>query len=72
MKIRVECYSGYKPNQRPVKFWIDDNALFVESIVDQWHGVDAMYFRVHADDGKTYILRYTEGTDVWKLEQSPD
>jgi hypothetical protein len=27
MKIRVECYSGYKVNEHRVKFWINDSAL---------------------------------------------
>ena len=72
MNIQVESYSGYKVNQRPIKFWIGDRVFFVESIEDQWRGTDAVYFRVHADDGKTYILRYTETTDTWTLEKSAD
>ena len=72
MKIEVECYSGYKLNERPIKFRIGDSVLFVESIEDEWRGTDGTYFRVHADDGKTYILRYTETTDTWTLEKSAD
>jgi len=72
MNIQVESYSGYKVNQRPIKFWIGDRVFFVESIEDQWHGIDAIYFRVHADDGNTHILRYTETTDTWTLEKSSD
>ena len=30
------------------------------------------YFCVHADDGKTYVLRHTETTDEWILEKSPE
>ena len=26
MKLRVECYSGHKADERPVKFWLGDEA----------------------------------------------
>ena len=48
-----------------------DSARYVKIVEwsdeDQWRGVDGLYFRVGADDGKTYILRYTESTDEWSL-----
>jgi hypothetical protein len=69
MNIQVESYSGYKVNQRPITLWIGDRVFFVESIEDQWRGTDAVYFRVHGDDGKTYRLRYTESGDTWTLEK---
>lgn len=68
MKIRVECHSGYKANKRPIKFWIGERVLFVESTEDQWYGPDALYFRVRADDGKTYVIRYDEAGDSWTSE----
>ena len=69
MKIRVECYSGYKSNERPIKFWVGERLFFVESIEDQWYGVDTMYFRVRADDGNIHVISHAE-TDVWTLEKS--
>jgi hypothetical protein len=72
MQLIVESYSGYKANERPVKFWVGDKPVFVESIEDQWRGIDAMYFRVRADDRNTYVLKYNESTDLWTLEKSPD
>jgi hypothetical protein len=70
MKIRVDCHSGYKANERPIKFWVDDRVLFVEAIDDQWYGPDALYFRITADDGNTYVLAYNEAIDVWTVEAS--
>jgi hypothetical protein len=67
MNIRVECYSGYKVNERPIKFWIDENVLFVDAIEDQWRGADATFFRVRADDGNTYVISYNETANVWSL-----
>ncbi len=68
MKIHVECHSGHKVNERPIKVSIDDRVLFVESIEDRWYGPDASYFRVSADDGNTYVLSYSESKDAWTLE----
>jgi hypothetical protein len=59
MKLRVECYSGHKADQRPIKFWLGDVVHFVESIDDQWYGPSALYFRVQADDGNTYVRSLT-------------
>ena len=56
MKLRVECYFGHRADERPVKFWLGDSVLFVESIEDRWYGPDDVYFRVRADDGNTYAL----------------
>jgi hypothetical protein len=41
MNIRVECYSGRKADERPIRFWLGDGVLFIESIVDQWYRPDA-------------------------------
>jgi len=54
MEIQVECYSGYKSNERPIKVWIDEEVFFVESIEDQWHGTDAMFFRVRTIAERTF------------------
>lgn len=70
MKIQVEAYSGYKANERPIKLWIGEKAVFVESIEEQWRGVDAYYFRVNTDDGKSHIVRHNESTDEWTVERS--
>jgi hypothetical protein len=35
MKLQVEAYSGYKVNERPIKFWIGNRALFVEVLDEQ-------------------------------------
>jgi hypothetical protein len=68
MKLQVECYSGPKADQRPIKFWLGDTVLFVESVDDQWFGPTATYFRVRADDGNTYVLGHDEAADIWTLE----
>jgi len=70
MKLTVECYSGSKADERPVRFRLDDHDYFVEELLDQWYGPDADYFKVRADDGNFYILRHTTATPdrAWSLE----
>ena len=65
--LKVECYAGYKGGQRPVRFFLQDRALDVMDIEDQWYGPSALYFRVHASDGDCYILSYNEEEDSWSL-----
>ena len=66
-KLKVECYSGYKANQRPCAFSLGKKKMKVTEIMDQWYGPDHTYFKVLADDANTYILRYGEKDDRWEL-----
>jgi hypothetical protein len=67
-EIRVQCYAGYKTDQRPLRFTIRDREYNVQELDDQWHSPDATYFRVRADDGNYYVLRHDQGQDYWTLE----
>ena len=66
--LRVECYAGYRAGQRPMRFILGERTLEVREIEDQWYSPDAMYFRVLADDGNTYVIRHDEAEDRWSLE----
>jgi len=70
MKIQVECYSGYRADERPVRFFLGERGYQVLEIQDQWHGPESTYFKVRADDGNFYILRnaWSEQTSAWSLE----
>ena len=69
--IKVDCYSGYRVNERPVAFTImerDYRRLFqVREVVDAWYGEDADVFKVEADDGNIYLLKYDRYQDLWDL-----
>jgi hypothetical protein len=63
MHVRVECYSGRKEDERPVRFRLDrfrldDHEYFVEEVLDCWYGPEHVFFKVRADDGNIYILRH--------------
>jgi hypothetical protein len=70
MKVRVDCYSGFKAEERPVRFNLEEHDYFVEEVLDHWYGPDDAYFKVRADDGNLYILRRatSEPEGTWSLE----
>ncbi len=68
MKIKVECYAGYKAEQRPIRFILGERAFEVREIEDQWYSPSSRYFRVRASDGNVYILCYDEEEDRWRLD----
>ncbi len=65
--IKVECYSGYKINERPVKFILMNRAYLVKEVIDTWYGEKSVYFKVKADDENIYLLKYDEWQDQWDL-----
>ncbi len=69
MRISVQCYSGRKADERPVRFTLEGVEYTVEEILDQWYGPDQTYFKVRADDGNLYILsqRTTIPAGSWEL-----
>lgn len=62
MQLDVECYSGHKADQRPVRFRLDGHEYLVEELLDQWYGQDNEFFKVRADDGNLYTLRHETST----------
>ena len=48
--LRVETYSGYKADERPVRFELKGRKLEVTQVLDRWYGPDYSYFRIVADD----------------------
>mgnify|MGYP000406877269 CR=1 FL=1 len=70
MQVRVECYSGYKADQRPLRFYLRDVPFDILEIEDQWYGPRDEYFRVRAADGNRYILRRSlePNQDLWTLQ----
>lgn len=65
--VRVECYSGYKADERPVRLHLGDRVLGVAEIEDRWYSPGETYFRVVTSDGDRYVLRHTQAQDVWSL-----
>ena len=72
--IQVECYSGYRANERPVAFTFRERRREVLEIVDRWYegGIDASrpeisYFKVRTTEGQIFLLRYLSLFDSWSI-----
>ena len=65
--IKVECYSGYKFNERPMAFSLMGHSYRVKEIIDTWYSEAAVYFKIKADDDNLYLLKYDEDQDQWDL-----
>ena len=67
MKIKVEFYSGYKGNEKPIRFFMGNRCVEVEQVVDRWYGENAGYFRVLGSDENLYILKGPVADGQWEL-----
>ena len=69
MKLEVECYSGKKAEERPLRFRLEGHPYVVEEVLDQWYGPDDVFYKLRADDGNLYILKKETSTPdgVWSL-----
>jgi hypothetical protein len=67
MKIRVECYAGYRGEQEPRAFTLGERRIEVASILDRWLAPEYRYFKVAGSDGDLYVLRHDEASGDWTL-----
>jgi len=67
ISLKVETYSGYKADERPVSFTLLNRRFQVREIVDQWYGVDHTYYKLIADDSNLYIIRHDKEADEWEM-----
>jgi hypothetical protein len=66
--IHVDGYSGYKGNQRPRRFILNENLYEIAAVLDQWYEPNAVYFRVQSTEGNLYLLRCDGQTGEWALQ----
>ena len=65
--VRVECYAGYKGDERPLRMYFGEKAIEVAKVEDRWYSPGATFFRIVADGGDRYVLRHEDAQDVWSL-----
>jgi hypothetical protein len=68
MIVEVQCYAGRKGEERPVRFRIGEHDHMVEEIIEQWYGPDASFYKIRADDDRSYLLRHQTANDRWVVE----
>lgn len=67
-EIRVECYAGYRADEKPLRFTLRGREFVVTEVDGQWYSPASIYFRVLANDGNYYVLRHDEVQDSWTLD----
>ena len=58
LPIYVDAYSGYKANERSIRFHLDEDFYEIDSVVDHWHDPNAEYLRLRRQTEK-YICSGT-------------
>ena len=67
MKIRVDCYSGYRGEETPRRFWLEERLVKIKEVVDRWLDPKHRYFKVVGDDDSIYVLRHDSATYEWEF-----
>jgi hypothetical protein len=74
ISIEVDCYSGYKADEYPVRFRLDGMTFVISEITDRWYQGEnspdfpvANYYKVRTNDGKSFILKHLPNTNNWHL-----
>ena len=67
MKVRVECYAGYRGEETPRRFWLGETKVEIKKVMDRWMAPDHRYFKVVGGDGAVYILRHDAQSWGWEL-----
>jgi hypothetical protein len=67
-RVEVECYAGYRADERPVRLTLGDQTLEIAEVEDRWYSPGETYFRVRVAGGDRYVLKHVEAQDVWTVE----
>ncbi len=72
--VKVDCHAGYKADEYPVCFYLDEFRFGITGIVDRWYQAnrdpefpEANYFKVTTSDEKQFILKHEQQNDSWFL-----
>jgi hypothetical protein len=67
LRVRVECYAGYRSEEAPQRFFIGDRRVESVDVLDRWISPEHRYFKLRGDDGGVYILRHDVAQGLWEL-----
>ena len=72
--INVQCHSGYKADEYPKCFYLDNNQIEIKEIIDRWYQGDSNpewpvsdYFKVEVTGGNQYLIKHDLEVDMWYL-----
>jgi len=61
----VECYSGSRYGERPLRFLRAGQWYEIEEVDASWRTPSALHFRVRTVDDDCYELAYRERVEQW-------
>ena len=67
MRVRVECYAGYRGDETPRRLVVADRPLEVVEVVDRWLGPDHRYFKLRVESGATWVVRQDLDSGAWEV-----
>jgi hypothetical protein len=65
--VLVEAYAGYKGEETPRAFTIHGVRQEVREIMARWYTERYSFFKLRAEDGHCYVLRYDLDGMRWEL-----
>lgn len=67
MKIRVDCYAGYRGEETPLCIWVGARKVEVVEVLDRWLAPDHRYFKIRTSDQALVIVRHDSRSWEWEL-----
>ena len=67
IQIRVDCYSGYRGEETPRRFYVGEKKLEIVEVISRWLEPDYRWFKVRAHDNGLYALRQDIRSGIWVL-----
>jgi hypothetical protein len=70
LEIDVDAYSGYKANERPRQFCLDEDVFEIQAVEEHWRSPEAAFFKVRTTDGKHLCFANTRrNQNLWEANQ---
>jgi hypothetical protein len=66
--VEVECYAGYRADERPARLRLGEQTFEVAEVEDRWYSPGETFFRLRLANGDMYVLRHVEAQDTWNIE----
>lgn len=66
--MHVECYAGYKGDERPLRLQLGEQLVDIAEVEDRWYSPGATYFRILLENGERYVLRREDAQNMWTLQ----
>ena len=67
--VAVDCYAGYRGEETPRRFTLENELVEIRMVVDQWRTLDHRYFKVRTAASESYTLRQDVRSGMWALTE---